>query len=181
MSGKLLPTQVIYAGKTPACLPKVTCPKDWYLTNTENHWSNEQTVLGYLHNILVPYVNATCAELKLSQTHSNLALFDSFKGQTTLDFLKVLEDNNILAVEVPPNCTDRLQPLDLAVNKPLKDQMKRQFHQWYSKEVEKRVKDAKTEDGKVIDLKLSELKPLGFKWLKEACAYVEKFHNEWLY
>ena len=37
MSGKLLSTQVIYAGKTSACLPKVTCPKDWYLTYTENH------------------------------------------------------------------------------------------------------------------------------------------------
>ena len=41
------------------------------------------------------------------------------------DFLKVLEENNILVVEIPPNYTDRLQPLDLAVNKPLKDQMKR--------------------------------------------------------
>ena len=133
---------------------------------------------GYLHNILVPYVNATHAELKLNQTHSCLVLFDSvqfnsFKGQITTDFLKVLENNNILVVEVPPNCTDRLQPLDLAVNKPLKDQMKRQFHQWYAKEVEKKVKDAKTEDGKVIDLKLSELKPIGSKWLKEACAHVD--------
>ena len=89
---------------------------------------------GYLNNILVPYVNATRAELKLNQTHSCLVLFDSvqfdsFKRHITTDFLKVLEDNNILVVEVPPNCTDRLQPLDLAVNKPLKDQMKRQFHQ----------------------------------------------------
>ena len=39
----LLPIQVIYAGKTPACLPKATCPKDWYLTYTENHWSKKQT------------------------------------------------------------------------------------------------------------------------------------------
>ena len=52
--------------------------------------------------------------------------------------------------------------------------MKRQFHHWYSKEVEKRVKNATTEDGNVIDLKLSQLKPLGFKWLTEACAYVEQ-------
>lgn len=174
LSGKLLPTQVIYAGKTPACLPKVTYPKDWYLTYTENHWSNEQTMLGYLHNILIPYVEATRVELKLSKTHSCLVLFDSFKGQTTDNFFKVLEENNILIVEVPPNCTDRLQPLDLAVNKPLKDQMKRQFHHWYSKEVEKRIRNATNEDDKVIDLKLSQLKPLGFSWLKEACAYVEQ-------
>ena len=140
MSGKLLSTQVIYASKTPACLPKVAYPKDWYLTYTENHWSNEQTMLGYLHNILILYVNAKRAELKLSQTHSCLVLFNTFRGQTTPNFLKVLEENNILIVEVPPNCTDRLQLLDLAVNKPLKDWMKRQFHHWYSKEVEKRIK-----------------------------------------
>ena len=41
MKGKLLPTQIIYAGKTPACLPKADYPSDWFLTYTENHWSNE--------------------------------------------------------------------------------------------------------------------------------------------
>ena len=55
-------------------------------------------------------------------THSKAIL-----TQITPDFLKALEENNILVVEIPPNCTDRLQLLDLAVNKPLKDQMKRHF------------------------------------------------------
>ena len=173
MKGKLLPTQVIYAGKTPACLPKVDYPNDWYLIYTENHWSNEQTMMGYLHNILIPYVNAMRFDLKLSKSHSCLVIFDTFKGQTTPNFLQILEDNNILVVEVPPNCTDRLQPLDLAVNKPLKYQMKSQFHQWYSEEVEKRIKSSATDDEKLIDLKLSRLKPLGLKWLVEACSYLE--------
>ena len=35
MKGKLLTTQVIYAGKTPACLPKADYPSDWFLTYTE--------------------------------------------------------------------------------------------------------------------------------------------------
>ena len=172
MKGKLLPTQVIYAGKTPACLPKVDYPSDWYLTYIENHWCNEQTMMGYLHNILIPYVNATRVDLKLSKTHSCLVMFDTFKGQTTPGFLKLLEENNILVVEIPPNCTDRLQPLDLAVNKPLKDQMKRQFQQWYSEEVEKRIRSSASDDEKLIDLKLSRLKPLEFKWLVEACSYI---------
>ena len=76
-------------------------------------------------------------------------------------------------MEIAPNCTDRLQPLDLAVNKPLKDQMKRQFQQWYSEEVEERIRRSVSNDEKLIDLKLSRLKPLGLKWLTEACLYIE--------
>ena len=160
MDGKLLPTQVIYAGKTPACLPKVQYPADWYLTYSENHWSNEHTMMGYLHNILIPYVNATCDSLKLSKTHPAVVIFDTFKGQTTPSFLDSLEEN-ILVVEIPPNCTDRLQLLDLAVNKPLKDQMKRQFHHWYADEVQKKIKGSAVSENKIVDLKLSRLKPLG--------------------
>ena len=69
MDGKLLPTQVIYAGKTPACLPKDQYPADWYLTYSKNRWSNEHTMMGYLHNILIPYENATRDSLKLSKIH----------------------------------------------------------------------------------------------------------------
>ena len=44
-----------------------------------------------------------------------------FKGQCTNDVLKLLEENNIQFVIVPTsNCTDRLQPLDLTVNKSVK-------------------------------------------------------------
>ena len=127
---------------------------------------------GYLHNILIPYVNATGINLKLSKGHSCLVIFDTFKGQITPDFLKVLEENNILVVEIPPNCTDRLQPLDLAVNKPLKDQIKRRFRQWYSERVEKRIRNSASNNEKLIDLKLSQLKPPGLKWLIEACSYI---------
>ena len=96
-----------------------------------------------------------------------------------LDVLKVLEENNILAVETPPKCTDRIQPLDLAVNKSLKDQTKRQFQQWYS-EAEKRIRSLASNDEKLIDLKLSQLKPLGLKWLIEACSYIDFIKNGFL-
>jgi len=33
-SGHLLPPQLIYAGKTDACHPKVTFPEDWNITHT---------------------------------------------------------------------------------------------------------------------------------------------------
>lgn len=102
-----------------------------------------------------------------------MVIFDTFKGQTTQTFLDTLEENNILVVEIPPNCTDRLQPLDLAVNNPFKDQMKRQFHHWYAEEVQKKIKDS-VGDKKIVDLKLSRLKPLGLQWLVNACSYVQR-------
>ena len=47
-------------------------------------------------------------------------VFDVFKGQCTNDVVKLLEENNIQFVIVPSNCTDRLQPLNLTVNKSVK-------------------------------------------------------------
>ena len=130
--------------------------------------------MAYLQNILLPYVIKTRKDLKLANTYPCLVIFDQFKAQTTQRFLKALEDNNILVAEIPANCTDRLQPLDLAVNKPVKSYMKHQFQLWYADEVKKRIENPTSGSAKVIDLKLSKLKPLGLQWLVEACHYVEK-------
>ena len=63
-----------------------------------------------------------------------LVLFDVFKGQCTSKVLKMLKDDDILYVTVPNNCTDRLQPLDLSVNKLAKDFLQERFQQWYRAE-----------------------------------------------
>ena len=49
MSGKFLPMQLIYKGTTRKCLPKhVEFPSDWDVTNTSNHWANENSYLNFL-------------------------------------------------------------------------------------------------------------------------------------
>ena len=57
-----------------------------------------------------------------------------------------------------------LIPFHLAVNKPLKDQMKQQFHHGYAKQVQKKTKDLSRGDDRIIDLYLGKLKPLGLQW-----------------
>ena len=164
--------QVVYAGKTPACLPKVEFPPDWHVTFTPNHWCNEETMMGYLHHILIPYVKKVRSKRSLSTTHPALVVFDHFKGQMTDKFLDTLEKNNILIVEVPANCTDRLQPLELSINKPLKSHMKNSFQQWYAMQVMRSLEEGKS-DVQPVDLWLSVLKPLGFQWLMDACFYIQ--------
>ena len=61
LSGTFLPPQIIYKGKTKACLPNVTFPRDWHTSFSHNHWANETTV-----KIIVPYVLRKKEELKLA-------------------------------------------------------------------------------------------------------------------
>ena len=52
--------------------------------------------------------------------HCSLVIFDRFKDQCTEAVLKMLEENHIDILLVPANCTNRLQPLDISVNKAVK-------------------------------------------------------------
>ena len=38
-----LPIQLIYCGKSHACLPPTKFSSDWYITYSHNHWANENT------------------------------------------------------------------------------------------------------------------------------------------
>lgn len=110
MAGDFLPPQIIYAGKTPRCLPSVTFPSGWHVTYTENHWANEKPTEEYIKLILLPYVQRKRADLSLDSKHPALVIFDRFKGQCTENILKLLDESNIRLAIVPANCTDRLQP-----------------------------------------------------------------------
>ena len=88
---------------------------------TTNWWSNEQTMMTYIEEVIIPYVQHKREELNLNNDHPTLAVLNVFKGQCAEEVFKLLEDNNIECILVPVNCTDCLQPLDLSVNKPAKD------------------------------------------------------------
>ena len=62
-------------------------------------------------------------------------MFDVFRGQTIDEVYQLLEENHILVVLVPSNCIDKLQPLDLSVNKAAKDNIRQNFHAWYAQKV----------------------------------------------
>ena len=62
-------------------------------------------------------------ELKLPPDYTGLVIFDNFNGQCTEDVLKLIDGDHINVIITTANCTDRLQPMDLAVNKALKDRL----------------------------------------------------------
>ena len=170
ITGEFLPLQLIYQGKTAACLPQMKFPDDWHVTCTDNHWSNEETMKLYIDKIILPYVQSKRKELKLSEDYPALAIFDVFKGQQTGNVTSILEKNNIYAVNIPANCTDKLQPMDLSVNRAAKEFMRNKFSEWYAEKVQKQLDTGVTAS---VDLKMSTMKPLGARWLISLFDYLK--------
>ena len=101
-----------------------------------------------------------------------VVISDTFKGPTGSEMESLLLENNIISVFVPNSCTDVLQPLDLSVNKPLKDHLRSKFQSWYSEQVSKQMNDGKQPEDIEVDMKLSVMKPLSARWIISAYDYV---------
>ena len=112
-----LPLQLIYKRKTERCHQKFCFPPEWH---SPKQWSNEETMVQYLENTILPYIEHVRQELG-NDNQAAVVILDNFKGQVTPLMASLLEDNNIHTCLLPPNTTDRLQPLDVAVNNPAKD------------------------------------------------------------
>ena len=121
--------------------------------------------------IILPYVQCKRKELKLSSDQPVLAIFDVFKGQQTESVLKLLEENNILVVSVPASCTDRLQSMELSVNKSVQEFLQSKFSDWHSEQVQDQL--SKGREMTPVDLKVSTLKPLGACWLVSLYDYLQ--------
>ena len=104
----MVPVQLVYQGKTSACLPRTKIPSGWHLTYTHNHWSTEETTKDHIEKIILPYLTEKKTELKLKSDQHALCIFDNFKGQLTDDVLRLLERNNIDTAFVLANCKDCL-------------------------------------------------------------------------
>ncbi len=152
--GDFLPIQLIYAGKTARCLPAYG---DWNITIIQNHWSNEATMVIYIDEIIAPYVRKVRDDLGLSPDQSALAIFDHFRGQLTPKVTECLEKYNILSVLVPASCTDRLQPLDVSVNKAAKSFLRSEFQSWYANEINQQ----NCEDLEPVDISTARMKCVG--------------------
>jgi hypothetical protein len=89
---------------------------------------------------MLPHIKKTKQKLSLPSSQKALCIFNVFRAQMGEEFLPELKDNNICNVFVSLSCTDKLQPMDLSVQKVVKDKMKQRFQMWYSKSLCKQLK-----------------------------------------
>ena len=174
-SGKLLPLQLIYAGKTERRHSQgIKLPSEFDVTHSEDHWSNKILARQHVTEVIMPYAKQQRKELGLSDDHKCLLIFDVFKGQTTNAHLQFLDENNFVYVFVPPNLTNHFQPLDLNVNSHAKKFLKETFQQWYLQQIQKELDSGKNIYQVDIETKLSTKKPIHARWI---IRLYNKFRN----
>ena len=66
---------------------------------------------------------------------------------------------------MPANCTDKLQPLDVSLNKPVKDEMKKRFQMWYSEQVQKQLQEGVPINEVKVEMPASVMKNLSANWM----------------
>ena len=170
--GDFLPLQLIYKGKTRRCHPRYQFPSNWDITHSPRHWSNEDTMIQYITNIVLPYVR------RVREDHEHdtpaLIIMDNFKGQVTTAVTSLMDENNLHVCLLPANTTDRLQPMDLSVNKAAKAFLRQKFEKWYSDQIVKQLKGKNIEviELQPIPLDLVKLKELMAQWLVEMADYI---------
>lgn len=130
----MLPMQLIYSGKTARSQPTQEFPDGFRITQNPSHWSNEQTVVEYIDNMLKPYIDNQRV-ISNNPTLPGLLIYDAFRAHTTETLATKLEQLNCKLVQVPKNKTDHLQPLDISVNKLLMGYMKKRLNVWYTAKV----------------------------------------------
>ena len=163
MAGSFLPIQLIYLGKTPLSQRKYKFSKGFHVTQTPNHWANEETGIAFLKHVLIPYIETQREELNSSGPW--LLISDVFKGRWTDHVKEIVQRSNGKMVSVPNNWTSYYQPLDLTVNRSCKDFLRQEAQKWYSDKINKQTTREKRSNEVKVDVILSVIKPLHAKWI----------------
>jgi hypothetical protein len=86
-----------------------------FITSSSSGWSNNDIGLAWLKEVFEKETR------RYASTGRRLLLMDGHSSHATMDFINYCNDHSILLAVFPPHSTHRLQPLDVAMFKPLAD------------------------------------------------------------
>jgi hypothetical protein len=138
-SGELLPMQTIFHGKTSASCPskgarRYNEAKDqgfkFEPSQSHTYWSTQATMQLLVNDIIAPYFDRKKEELGLPPTQCSLWMIDCWSVHKSEEFRGWMKTRHptIIISFVPGNCTGVWQPLDVGIQRVLKQSIKRSAH-----------------------------------------------------
>ena len=172
-SGELLPLQLIFGGKTERSHPimaETIKQAGFHFAHSENHWSNQQTMKEYITNVIIPYRRKQIDKHQLASDSKLILQLDCWSVHRSDEFISWIKKNHrfIELLFIPPNCTSKLQVADVALQKPFKWGIKRQFNQWLADIIEEQIESEAEKIEINSHLRMAAIKPLLMNWVYES-------------
>ncbi len=124
-NGDKLPPMLIFKetnGKLPKKLLNVYDNKKIVIKANKNGWMTTQLMKEWVEEIWRP---------NIIPEHGYLLIWDSFQCHQNQELINTLLEEHDTEVDIiPGGCTSILQPLDVGINKSLKNNMRNQFENW---------------------------------------------------
>ncbi|CAH2097239.1 unnamed protein product [Euphydryas editha] len=113
-AGKLAPPMIVYSyNRIPANIAK-NVPETWAIGKSESGWMCGETFFEYVANVFNPWLIEEGIQKPV------LLFVDGHKSHLTLHLSNFCSENGIEIIALYPNSTHILQPMDIAVFRPLK-------------------------------------------------------------
>lgn len=186
-SGELLPMQAIYKGETvsgstptrKAPLYDEAIKLGFRLepSKTETYWSNMDTMKSLVDNIIAPYFERKKKDLGIEnpEEQSSMWKIDCWSVHRSDEFMDWMKEAhpNIIVIFVPGNCTGIFQPLDVGIQRVLKQSLKRSSHRDLVREVSEQLDKMSSAEVK-LDVTVGTLRDRSLGWLVEAYHDINK-------
>lgn len=93
----------------------------------ESGWMNTDLMKRY-----VDYLKRSRIMTNGQSSSPALMVYDSFRGHLEESVKNAFHDTNVDLAVIPGGLTSICQPLDVAINKPFKDNLRKEWHHWMS-------------------------------------------------
>ncbi len=174
-SGKLLPLQLIWSGKTKRSIPKCTWPEGFLNcfsgpsskgNKKGTKWQNAKTIVEYLKHIVISYIENIRKDKDIiaeSEFYEHklgaLLVMDHHWSHLCPEVEAALHNKNIDIRMIPKKATDLFSVLDVSINRPFKSYLKNEFTDLITRDITAQLKDGIHPENIKLDLRASRIKP----------------------
>lgn len=123
-AGRIAPPMVLFSYERIPSYISSSIPTTWGIGRSESGWMCGATFYEYITNVFVPWV------LKENIPRPILLFIDGHVSHMTLHLSRFCSSNGIELFALYPNSTHLLQPMDVAVFRPLKNAWKKEVRNW---------------------------------------------------
>ncbi|CAH2087980.1 unnamed protein product [Euphydryas editha] len=158
-AGQMLPPMVLFPYKRIPRNIVTSMPKGWGIGCSDSGWMTAETFYGYISNVFYPWL------LKNEITFPIILYLDGHASHLSYPLTKFCREMKIELVALYPNATHILQPMDVAMFRPLKAAWSHEVREWrmeHNGESLKRENFAPILEKSLKTLNISEILKNGF-------------------